>query len=579
MEPLRSAKDEVKQAADIVEVIGRYVQLRKAGQNYQGLCPFHSEKTPSFTVSPSKERFHCYGCKKGGDVFDFWMEYHHVSFPQALRDLAERYNISIPERTMDPAQKKRLALRDSLFQMNALACDYFREVLAKSKAGHAARQYLAGRGLSSETAEIFSLGYAPDTWNGFIHFLQKKGGKMGLAEKAGLILPRKQGGWYDRFRGRVVFPIHTTKNLIAGFGARVLDDSHPKYLNTPETPIFKKGEILYGLPKAEAAIRRSRRAVIVEGYTDVIALHQKGFREAVATLGTALTVNHLRRLKGYVDEVILVFDSDEAGRTAALKSLPDFLAEGMSARVLVLPDGEDPDSFVNKNGLEKFEEAIAKAIRLFDFCVETNLKGAGEGIESRAGILKSTLRVLAGLQDKTRVSLYLKRLAEMTGVPESVVLHEFRDLRTRPASSPGPARPRAAGPSLDEIHLLNLLVHYPSTAAGLLDLDWEILVAHPGVHALLESARKLAGDRGHLSPDELENILDGEEPLSLLRETLMSPPICPEESVEQAVGEYRVRIHEKAVEKITEAERHGDLERANRLLKLKQERERLRTHR
>jgi len=308
MDSNQSYKEEIKRAADIVELIGQFVQLKRAGLNHVGLCPFHSEKDPSFTVNTAKQMFHCFGCKKGGDVFAFWMEYHKVPFPQALEDLAERYHVSLPKRKLTPSEKGKLALQTALFELNGLAAEYFHGILTKSEEGRDGRDYLEKRGISKEIISEFRLGYAPAKWDGLTEFLKKQKDDMDKASQAGLVIPNKKGGYYDRFRGRVIFPISNLKQQVVGFGGRVLDQSLPKYLNTPETPVFYKGKLLYGLNSSFQAIRESGRAVIVEGYTDVLALKVHGFQEAVATLGTALTGDHIRVLKGYAREAVVFFD-------------------------------------------------------------------------------------------------------------------------------------------------------------------------------------------------------------------------------------------------------------------------------
>jgi len=574
MESFGSAKEEIRQAADIVEVVGQFVQLRKAGQNYLGLCPFHSEKTPSFTVSPSKQMFHCFGCKKGGDVFAFWMAYHNVSFAQALRDLADRYHISLPEPTRTPGEKRRLELRESLFKLNELAVDFYCRVLSDSRAGDPGKAYFRQRGIHTETISDFKLGYAPDRWDALSRFLENRQVDMDHAVQAGLVIARKQGGWYDRFRGRVVFPIFTATQRIAGFGARVLDDALPKYLNTPETPIFRKGELLYGLHAGGTAIRQNRRAVVVEGYTDVLALHQSGFPEAVATLGTALTREHVRKLKGYAEEVVVVFDSDEAGRTAALKSLPFFLTEGLECRTLILPEGEDPDSYVNRYGLDRFLEQLEGAKPVFDHYIDTSLSNAGDGIEAKASALRDILSALAGLEDKARMSLYVQRLADRTGIPEAVILKELTQVAQRHGRAPEMRTPLEEDkPGLDERHLLNLLVHHPEAAGDLLNCkDWEVLLPHPAARTVFGVARELLSARGCIVPAEIAERLEGDDVGALFREILVSPNIYPEDTVDQAVEEFKNRIQERAVETIAEQERRGDLERANALLQRKRER-------
>jgi len=577
MEFSRSVKEEVKQAADIVDVISQFVQLKKAGQNYHGLCPFHSEKDPSFTVSPSKQMFHCFGCKKGGDVFAFWMDYHNVSFPQALRDLAERYQVPLPELTRDPAEEKRLELRESLFTLNDLAADFYHRVLTESKAGSVGRAYMRDRAIDEDTAAGFLLGYAPNRWDGLNRYLQNRNKDMDQAVQAGLVIARKQGGWYDRFRGRLMFPIFSATKRVVGFGARVLDDSLPKYLNTPETPVFRKGEILYGLHAAGPVVRQSRRAVVVEGYTDVIALHRHGFEEAVATLGTALTREHIRTLKGYAREVVVVFDSDEAGRTAALKSLPFFLAEGVASRVLILPEGEDPDSFVRRQGLERFTRALDQAVPMFDYFIDVSLASAGEGVEARVRAVRDILSVLAALRDRTVSALYVKRLAERTDIPETMVLQELK--RVSPALLSGDARRRESGSdeaaarlTVDELTLLHLLAHYPAPAAGLVKSDWEILVANPVVTSIFQTARRLISERGNLARAEIENALTGAS-LATFREVCVSAPFCHPEAVDETIHEFLSKMERERSGGILKATKQGDLEKANRLLRRKGSRE------
>jgi DNA primase len=421
----QSAKEEVRRAADIVELIGQFVQLRKAGQNFVGLCPFHSEKDPSFTVSPSRQMFHCFGCKKGGDVFSFWMDYHKVAFPQALKDLADRYRVPLPEKPLTPFEREKMELRELLFKLNEIAAEYFHGLLTKSEKGRPGRTYFQKRSIPKETILEFKLGYAADEWDGLVSVLERKNVDLEKAAQVGLLIPRKNGGYYDRFRGRVIFPILNLRQQIVGFGGRVLDDSLPKYVNTPETPIFHKGEFLYGLHAAYKTIRDSGRAVVVEGYTDVLALRRHGLQEAVATLGTALTREHIRRLKGYAKEAVVVFDADSAGKAAAIKSLSSFMNEGLSSRVMVLPEGNDPDSYVNKNGLDTFLALLSGSVPMFEYYLDLKLSYRGDEVEGKVSVLKEILPVLGALNNASQQSLYVRRLSEKLGVAESAVLEEL----------------------------------------------------------------------------------------------------------------------------------------------------------
>ncbi|MBW2609785.1 MAG: DNA primase [Deltaproteobacteria bacterium] len=573
MDPYQSAKEEIKRAADIAELIGQYVQLKKTGLNHVGLCPFHSEKDPSFTVSPSKQMFHCFGCKKGGDIFDFWMEYHKVPFAQAMRDLAGRYHVTLPERKMTPFQRRKMELSELLFKINRTAAEYFHYILTESEKGRSGRAYLDKRSVDKEIIQEFMLGYAPEEWDGLTNFLKRKKKDMDKAAQAGLIIAKKNGGYYDRFRGRVIFPIFNLRKQIVGFGGRVLDDSLPKYLNTPETPVFRKGELLYGLHSGYKSIRESRRAVIVEGYTDVLALKRHGFNEAVATLGTALTRDHIRKLKGYTKEAVVVFDADAAGKGAAIKSMPLFINEGLTSRVMVLPEGDDPDSFVNKRGLEGFLELLNGAMPMFEFYLDLKLTRLNDGIDGQVSLLKEILPVLIELNNDSQRSLYVRRLSERTGIAESIVLAE---LRNRQAYQSGKEhadniRKRLSSSKAkrgDDLPLLNLLIHAPHTMNRLMNRDCKLLLSDPIVMEIFDSMYEIYNREGEITPAEMLEKLEGESTRERFREVMLSSPIYPDEVVEQAVNEFEDRVHKiKLSESINRAREQGDIKGLNQLIK------------
>jgi DNA primase len=570
----QSAKDEIKRAADVVELIGQYVKLRKTGRNYSGLCPFHAEKDPSFSVNPERQSFHCFGCKKGGDIFSFWMEYHSTTFPEAVRDLAERYNITITEGYSVEAEKKKAAQRNTLNRINEIAADYFHKVLNSAK-GKPARDYLKRRGIPEETIIQIRLGFAPNEWDGLIKVLNKHRVDMNVAVQAGVIIQKEKGGYYDRFRGRVIFPIIDQRQQVVGFGGRVLDDSLPKYLNTPETPVFHKGEILYGLNESFKAIREKGRAVIVEGYMDWIALKKHGLEEAVATLGTALTDRHVRKLKGYAKEAIIVFDSDDAGRSAALKSLHVFANEGLSARAVALPAGHDPDSFVNENGLDRFLDLLSQASPMFDFYLDQKMTKE-DSDEEKVRALKELLPVLSEIRDFTMRSLYVRRLAERIGVREDVVLAELgkhmknisrgaprREMKERPKSQ------EKMRPSKDDFNLLSLLIQHPDTIPRLMAFDCNLLLSDPEVVRLVTVIFEKYRSEGSFSPETLLESLANESSRERLREILHKPFIVySDQDVEQALTEFENRVHQKKVS-ASFKKVNGDLEAQNKLLKMK----------
>ena len=579
MASYESAKEEIKRAADIIELIGRFVQLKKAGRNHVGLCPFHAEKDPSFTVNPEKQTFHCFGCKKGGDIFSFWMEYHSTTFPEAMRDLAERYQVTIPQGYSVTAEKENVAQREALFNINERAAVYFQRALNHTVKGEPARAYLAQRSLSENTISEFRLGYAPDKWDGLIGVLKRYHVDLDVAVQAGLIIPRKDGGHYDRFRGRIIFPIFDLRQRVVGFGGRVLNDDMPKYLNTPETPVFHKGESLYGLHASHRAIRKKGRAVIVEGYMDCLALRRHGLDEVVATLGTALTARHVRKLKGYAKEAVIVFDSDEAGKAAALKSLPIFLNEGLSARAVVLPDGHDPDSFVNANGLDKLLGLLEQANTLFDFYLEQKLTHRDSDVEGKVRILEEILPILSELHNNTQRSLYAKRLSEGMGIKEEVVWSELKSNKKhspdRSAKIGVRMRMATAKPekTVTDLQLLNLLVHYPQTASRLMDCEWKTLVSDPAVKEIVGTFFQKYQQEGQCSPEDLEQGLDSEGARKQLREALLEAPYYSQQTVDQAVAEFEDKTHQiKISASIQKAKEQGDIEGLNQLLKLKAQR-------
>ncbi len=571
----QSAKEEVRRAADIVELVGQFVQLKKAGQNFVGLCPFHSEKDPSFTVSPSRQMFHCFGCKKGGDIFTFWMDYHKVDFPQALRDLADRYHVILPEKPITPFERERMELKDLLFEINGMAAEYFHGILTKSEKGRPGREYFDKRSIPREIVREFKLGYAPGEWDGLSRFLQHKKTDLEKAAEAGVLIPRKKGGYYDRFRARVIFPIFNLRQQIVGFGGRVLDDALPKYVNTPETPVFHKGELLYGLHASHGPIRDRGRAVVVEGYTDVLALRRHGFHEAVATLGTALTREHIRALKGYAKEAVVVFDADSAGKAAALNSLSSFMNEGLSARVVVLPESDDPDSYVNKNGLKSFLNSLDGSVPMFDYYLDLKLQDKGRGVESQVSVLKEILPVLAELSNVSQQSLYVRRLSEKLGIAESVVLMELGNWQKHHTSKGHEnalkARLSASkAKNIDDLHLLNLCVHYPHTMERLADIDCKVLLSDPIVVGIFDSICEIYGREGKITPTDILERLQGDPARERFREVMLSPPIYPNDMVGQALDEFEAKIHSmKISESIKRAKERGDIEELNQLLKLK----------
>jgi len=422
---------EIKNSADIIDIISEAVILKKTGRNFVGLCPFHSEKTPSFTVSPEKQIFHCFGCGTGGNVFTFLMKFEGFSFPEAARTLAIRYGIEIPEKKLSPQRKREIYEREHIFDANRQAAIFFRENLHRATNGKKALTYLFNRGMSEETINRFGLGYAPADWDRLARYFVSKHIPTVITEKAGLIIPRKhKSGYYDRFRNRIVFPIVDLNKQVIGFGGRVMDDTLPKYLNSPETPVYNKSKSLYGLNRAKNECRALEEMYVVEGYFDVLTMQQYGLYNSVATLGTALTPEHVQIIRGHIGrsgKVILVFDSDDAGIKAAQRSLTIFEKGFVDARILILPSTYDPDSFLLEFGVDRFKDAAVKALAIMPFLIESAVKKHGLSIEGKLRILSELKGSIARIDDTVARSLYAKALAERIDVDENAVMEKIRE--------------------------------------------------------------------------------------------------------------------------------------------------------
>lgn len=405
----------IKDNNDIVDIIAETVRLKRAGKYYTGLCPFHHEKTPSFTVTPDKQIYKCFGCGEGGNVISFIMKTKNLDFHEAVKFLADKANIELESET--PKSIKRKEINEKLININVEAARYFYGRLRKDNRAH---MYFKGRGILDNTLTKFGIGYAPDSWNDLLNYLKTKGFTELDMLNAGLIIKNDKNKLYNRFRKRVIFPVFDVKGKVIGFGGRVLDDSKPKYLNSPETALFKKGTNLYGLNFAIKNLNE-RVIIIVEGYMDCISLHQYGITNVVASLGTALTVNQAKLLKRYADKIIISYDADLAGQTATLRGLEILRNEGFDIGVLTVPKGKDPDEFIRTNGKDAFLKLIDNALPLVDY----RIKRAREGIdfnkpEILAGFVKEVSVIINDLNPLEK-DVYIKRISEDTGVKEQAI--------------------------------------------------------------------------------------------------------------------------------------------------------------
>ncbi|MBI4462283.1 MAG: DNA primase [Acidobacteria bacterium] len=569
-----SIADKVKQQADIVRVVGDYVRLKKAGQNFMGLCPFHSEKTPSFAVHPVKQIYHCFGCGVGGDVFKFVMEMEKLSFPEALRIVAEKCGIALPaRRPRTPEEEKTAHQRTRLVELHEHAARFFAEQLAATREGKLVRDYLHDRGLSDETIKEFNLGYAPAGGDALVRTLRAAGFKPELVEASGLANRDDRGTLYDRFRRRIMFPIASESGRLVAFGGRAMGDDLPKYLNSPETPIYSKSRVLYNLHRAKEPIRRSELALLVEGYMDSIAVHSAGLTNVVATCGTSLTETQVRLLGRFSRRVAVSYDPDTAGQAATERSLNLLLEQGLEACVVALPTGFDPDRFIREKGADAYRAEIGQAQAYIDFLL-ARARGQFEmsGRDGRIRALNYLLPYLARVPNKVQRSQWAAEVAERLGIEEALLREELRraaterrtEMRVRPEFTP--LEVKAA-----ERRLLQIVLENPTIRPDLLK-ELRDTGAHRGakLEAVFEHvlAREEAGE-----PIELATLGDevGESERRLLYELAFETtgPGTLEEarSCLAALDQRRLEAELRGLQReIEEAERQGDRPRLLQLL-------------
>ena len=434
---------QIRDSVDIVDVVSRYVTLSKTGQNLRGLCPFHQEKTPSFTVTPARQMFYCFGCGVGGDVFTFLMRKEGLEFPETVRDLAERAGIPLPRNASQGFSQAETGQRKRLEGLHALANTWFQQNLHDPSKGRSALAYLTGRGLELQTLKEFGTGYAPPSWDGLTNYLTGQGATPSDLEASGLVAVKdargtsKSARFYDRFRGRVMLPICDLRANVIAFGGRVFEEGTPKYLNSPDSVLFQKGRVLYGLHKAREMTHHLDSLILVEGYFDVLALHQAGIHQVAAPLGTALTPEHAVLLHRFVNTVVLIFDGDAAGTGAVLRAMDVFRDSGVTVRVVVMPPGHDPDSYVRAHGAERFLALQDRALTLLEFAVAQRLEGATHAtIEERTRRVDDILGILAKGSNPIEKNEQVQLVAERLGVRPQLLLDRYPAVLERPRGGP-----------------------------------------------------------------------------------------------------------------------------------------------
>jgi DNA primase len=549
----REIIEKVRERADIVEVISSYIPLKPAGKNYRALCPFHKEKTPSFTVSPEKGLFHCFGCGVGGNVFTFLMRYEGISFYEAVKSLAERYGISIEE--VEGVQEKL----EPYFEINRMANEIFRMKLLHPREGKVARDYLLKRGVAPKSWELYGLGYAPDQWDFLSGFFEQKGKDLLLVEEVGLII-RGTKGYYDRFRGRIIFPIEDIRGRILGFGGRILGEGEPKYLNSPDSPIFKKGECLYGLKQARDHIIQKREAVIVEGYFDVISLAQSGLRNVVAPLGTALTEVQLRILKPLVNKVLLLFDGDQAGRKAAMRAVELLVQEGIEGDIIILPENEDPDTFLKSHSVEDLLRLRKGGLEFYCEGVINNYE-----IKKPEGKFKAAqafLEFLSKVEDPLKRKIYGEYISSLLGIEPDLLLARLKTTVNRNLE-------RRGFLSAEEV-LVALSMQYEEILTWLEEEGILEEFSSEILRDILKEAiqvKKRGGDPSVEIPVMLQERGGGGGIFSfLLSEELDNPQKVFRDCVKRIRLRALRKRRERLLEEIMEAERRGDEEKLRMLL-------------
>lgn len=559
----------IRSQADIVQVISEYVTLRKAGANYKACCPFHKEKTPSFVVSPAKQLYHCFGCGAGGNVIGFLMRQEGFAFGEAVRYLAERMGIQIKEVQSAPGQKE---LRERLFELYGFATGFFHKGLLNSPQAEHARNYLQKRELSIDAIKQFSLGYAPPGWNTLLSAASKKGFSEDLLLQAGLAKKSPEGRIYDTFRNRILFPIWGLSGKVVAFGGRALEEDQPKYINSPETPIYQKGQLLYNLHRAKGSVSNTGSVIVVEGYTDVIRLVLGGIENVVASSGTAFTQAQARLIKRYASEVVLVFDSDSAGIEATRRGIEVLLAEDLDVKVAVLPSGKDPDEFLLKHGAQAFRDVVSEAANFVEFHVKSALAGqTGAKLENKIKTANTLASLVGRIPDPVRREEYLRLVAGRLGINPEVLLQASQKsgFADRIEEEVRHFEKQIKHEEKESMWLIKLLLERPDCVGKVRENIDTALIQNEALRHLFDTIFEFEGNS--LEENAVLDRVQTEEAQQILSR-LMFEKAGPEllYPLEWWIAFIRSRQEEKKLSalsrEIAEAEHDGDMELLERLL-------------
>lgn len=584
----------VKEQADIVKIIGECVDLKKSGARFLGLCPFHGEKTPSFTVHPGQQFFHCFGCGESGDVFSFMMKHYNLDFPDALKELARRYQIALPEKPRSEAEEKLAKKRQQMFAVNDRCAEIFRRYLVNSPGAINARKYLEKRDVSAAIQEKFRIGYAPAVETGGWDFLgrQLNAEEKLVAEELGLLVRKEGKSSYDRFRDRILFPIFDVQGRILGFGGRILGEGQPKYMNSPESSIFNKSRALLGLYQQGETIRRQKHALVVEGNFDLISLVDMGVENVVAPLGTALTREQLRLLRRFTDEAVLLFDGDAAGMKAAVRAVPHFLAEQMAGRVALLPPGHDPDTFVRQEGATALRQIIDQAESLPEFALSSLIKEHGLTLDGKSRIVEELKPLVDSAVSTLQRSVIIAHFSEKLGLPlqhmESLMQGGGGVKKNQPekpiSSHVANKREGKISPlSAAQRHLVSFMIFYPQYFRELKEHGLRACLAGTVGEILFLQLQARLAQADSIEPEELLTLLPEGAERNLVSDLLTKASersgnsaisASPEEEFEELLEWLKLqvlqRLSEELQQKISVAQTQGDMDALQLLLVEKQ---------
>ena len=574
---------QVKEQADIVRIIGENVELRRSGSRYVGLCPFHGEKTPSFSVNANDQFFYCFGCGESGDVFSYVMKYHSLTFPEALKMLAGKFGIVLPERKKSAQEEALSRKKDGMFAVNAKVQKLYGDYLMQAKGAGDAREYLKRRGINSEHVTRFGLCYAPSTDFEGWHFLGNHltAEELELASELGLVAKKEKGGYYDRFRDRVLFPINDLSGRICGFGGRIIGEGQPKYMNSPDSVIFNKSRLLLGLYQQKDAIRKNRSVYLVEGNFDLLSLVANGIENVVAPLGTALTREQLRLLKRFADTGTILFDGDAAGMKAAVRSVPIFLAEQLAGKVSLLPEGDDPDTYVRREGKKKTLQLLGQAQPLPEFVFEQLVAEHGLSLDGKSKIIEELKPLVEAAASSLQRSVILAHFAEQLGLGVATLEQELRSVvkipdAPEPKPLPEKKKPPVKTKALDaaQKRFVQFMILNPEFFTQLEDVGIRNILEGSSGEILFLQMKEMLSKSSDFEPEELMGRLPEGPERAVMAELLLGAEEKDLDEPELELKEllcyvemFNLRNESKNILKeIAEAERGGEPEKLRKLL-------------